>query len=189
MKVRKFSEFINEEFNDTPEQYIETALRIIKKKIDKIFEFQEDGQEEEYDGNEKTIDQAKEDSKKKDGDKLTFKDLGVRLESSEISKYSKLHDSLTVKFTDDSALYNLYIMIELSEGIPKDKEKDFSHEDIKKCFIKFKKYDIDTFEIIGQITKNVDIKKIDEDLLVGLKIDLDKAFSDGDDEEFEYETE
>jgi hypothetical protein len=187
MKIIKFSEFINEAFNDAPEQYIETALRLIKKKIDKIFEFQYDGQEEDY-NNEKTIDQAKEDAKKK-GDKLTFKDLGVKLESSEISKYSKLYDSLTIKFTDDNAMYNLYIMIELSEGIPKDKEKDFSHEDIEKCFIKFKKYDIDTFEIIGQITKNIEIKKIDEDFLVGLKIDLDKAFSDGDDEEFEYETE
>ena len=70
---------------------------------------------------------------------------------------------------------------------PKDAEKDFSADDIKMAFIKFKKYDANTDDLIGQITKNVEIKKIDEDFLVDLKIELDDEFSD--DEEFEIETE
>ena len=49
-----------------------------------------------------------------------------------------------------------------------------------------KKYDIDTDDVIGQITKNVNIKDIDEDFLVNLKIEIDDKF--GDDEEFEIET-
>ena len=138
MKIIKYTEFIKEEFTDTPESYIEVALKQIKKKIDKMFEFQEvsDFDPSEEEEGDKEIRKAKLDSKKKSD--ISFKDLGVRLESSEISKYSKLHDSLTIKFSD------------------------------------------------GQITKNVEIKKIDEDFLIGLKIDMDDKF--GDDEEFEIET-
>ncbi len=192
MKIRKYSEFINEEImNDTPESYVEIALNQLKKKIDKMFEFQEG----ESDANEpadelekdksKSIQKAK--SESKDKSKMSLKDLGVRLDSSEVSKYSKMYDSLTIKFTDDGATYNLYIAIDIKDAMPKDATKDFSYEDIEKCYIKFKKYDLDTFEVIGQITKNIEIKKIDEEFLVDLKIEIDDKF--GDEEEFEIETE
>jgi hypothetical protein len=188
MKIIKFTEFIKEELvNDTPESYIEVALKQIKKKIDKMFEFQEEGDFSEEGGEEqeKTVKKAKIDSRKKSD--ITFKDLGVRLESSEISKYSKMYDSLTVKFTDENGTYSLFIAIDLKDALPKDPNKDFSYDQIEKCYIKFKKYDLDTFEVIGQITKNVEIKKIDEEFLIDLKIELDDKF--GDEEEFEIETE
>ena len=38
MKVYKISEFIKEEFQDPPEEYIKTALIKIKKKIESFFE-------------------------------------------------------------------------------------------------------------------------------------------------------
>lgn len=194
MKIRKYIDFINEEFNDTPESYISIALNQIKKKIDKMFEFQEGGEEpiERSKEKNKSIQKAKSDSRDKSG--MSFKDLGVRLESSEISKYSKMYDSLTVKFSDDEATYNLFIAIDLKEALPKppepgseeEKEKDFSYEDIKKCYIKFKKYNLDTFEVIGQTTKNINIKDIDEDFLIDLKIEIDEKF--GNEEEFKIET-
>lgn len=182
MKIRKYTDFINEELNDTPESYIEVALKQIKKKIDRMFEFQEESEEP---SEEKSIKRAKAESR--DRSKMSLKDLGVRLESSEISKYSKMYDNLTVKFSDDDATYNLYIAIDIKEALPKDPNIDFSFEDIEKCFIKFKKYDLDTFEVVGQITKNVEIKKIDEDFLIDLKIEIDDKF--GDEEEFKIETE
>ena len=191
MKIRKYSEFINEEIiNDTPESYVEIALKQIKRKIDKMFEFQENEEQPEdqpidTEDNKKSIKRAKAESK--DRSKMSLKDLGVRLESSEISKYSKMYDNLTVKFSDDDATYNLYLAIDLKDALPKDATKDFSYEDIKTCYIKFKKYDLDTFEVIGQITKNIEIKKIDEEFLVDLKIEMDDEF--GDEEEFEIETE
>ena len=38
MKIRKYADFINEEIiNDTPESYIEIALKQIKKKIENRF--------------------------------------------------------------------------------------------------------------------------------------------------------
>jgi hypothetical protein len=192
MKIRKYSEFINEEImNDTPESYVEIALNQLKRKFDKMFEFQEDesdvngpADELEKDGS-KSIQKAK--SEAKDKSKISLKDLGVRLDSSEVSKYSKMYDSLTIKFTDDEATYNLYLAIDIKDAMPKDATKDFSYEDIKMCYIKFKKYNFDTFEVIGQITKNVKIKDIDEEFLIDLKIEIDDKF--GDEEEFEIETE
>jgi hypothetical protein len=118
------------------------------------------------------------------------------LESSEISKYSKLHDSLTIKFSDDQNTYTLIIMIDLKEatnsnnkeGGEDDESKDKSPEDIEKCYIKFKKYSLDKLsEVVGQITKNVKIDDLDENFLIDLKIELDEKF--GDEDEFKIETE
>ena len=201
MRIVKFIEFIREELiNDTPEQYVATALSVIKKNVDAVFEMGEVEGEEDFD------------RKKKRGN---MEDLGVRLESSEISKYSKLNDSLTVKFSDDMVTYSLMFIIELSEAMPKDKTKAFSHKDIKKCYVKFKKYDLDTFEIIGQLDKNIGIiwpKKSEksglmfeviedesleeqnaakmsvEDFLIYLKNEFDEDFDEGG-EGFEIETE
>ena len=193
MKIRKYSEFINEEImNDTPESYVEISLNQLKRKFDKMFEFQEgesdvnepaDELEKEKDGS-KSIQKAK--SESRDKSKMSLKDLGVRLDSSEVSKYSKMYDSLTIKFTDDNATYNLYIAIDIKDALPKDATKDFSYKDIEKCYIKFKKYNLDTFEVVGQITKNVEIDKIDEEFLIDLKIEMDDEF--GDQEEFEIES-
>jgi hypothetical protein len=181
MKIRKFIEFLNEELiNDTPESYVETALRKLKHKIDKMFEFQEENSDEE--------EQKIKNVKKKQKEKMSFKDLGVVLDSSEISKYSKVYDSLTIKFTDDRNTYSLLFMIDLKDALPKDTTKEFDIDQIEKCYIKFKKYDLDTFEILGQITKNVEIKKIDEEFLIDLKIELDEEFGDDSEEEFKIET-
>lgn len=180
MKVFKYSEYIKEELQDTPESYIETALAQLKKKLDKLFD-------DDIDKDTNKVLSPKE-LEKVDSKKMSFKDLGIRLESSELSKYSKLYDSLTIKFSDDNNTYALIIMIDIKEAIPEDKEKDFDIDDIEKAYIKFKKYDLDTFEILGQLSKNVKLKDINEEFLIDLKIELDDKFSD-EDEEFEIETE
>lgn len=185
MKIRKFLDFITEELNDTPETYIDIALKQLKRKIDKMFDYK--SQSEDVSEKEISVNSAKESGKVK-SDSITFKDLGVELESSEISKYSKQYDNLTVKFKDDNAWYNLLIVIDLKEALPKNPKDDFSHEDIEKCYIKFKKYDLNTDEVIGQLTKNVKIKNIDEEFLINLKIELDEKFGE-ESEEFLIETE
>lgn len=188
MRVRKYLDFIKEEFNETPESYISTALSQIKQKVDKMFDFQE--------GDIDNPPEPEEDPTKikkistKDSNKMSFEDLGVQLESSEISKYSKLYDSLTVKFTDDNNTYTLIIMIDIKEAIPteQEKEKNFDSDDIEDCYIKFKKYSLDNLtEIIGQLNKNIKIKDIDEEFLIDLKIELDEKFG-GEEDDFEIET-
>lgn len=189
MKIIKFLDFINEELNDTPETFVMTLLKKLKSDIDKMFEFQENSLSDENE--QQNPDEVKKIKKitKKSKDKMSFEDLGIRLESSEISKYSKLHDSLTVKFSDDKNTYTLILMIDSKDAMPKDPSKDFSIDDIEKCYIKFKKYDLDTFDVIGQISKNVEVKKIDEEFLIDLKIEIDEQFGDESEEEFEIETE
>ena len=127
MKIRKFIDFINEELNDTPEEYISDALGNIKRKIDKMFEDQIEEEPSDESG-PKSVKQAKEDSKE---NKVSFRDLGVRLESSEVSKYSAMYDSYTVWFTDDKAAYCLIFAIDIKDGMPKDPNVDFSFKDIE----------------------------------------------------------
>lgn len=180
MKIIKYGDFIKENLQDTPENYIAIVLNKLKRDIDKIFDYKEESDDTVL---------KPEELKRVKSDKMTFKDLGVRLESSEVSKYSKLYDSLTVKFSDDQNTYTLIIMIDIKEAIPEDKEKDFDAlEDVKKCYVKFKKYDLDTFEILGQVDKNVKVKDIDEDFIIDLKIEIDEKFGESEDE-FEIETE
>ena len=180
MDIIKFSQFIKEN-QDTEESYSNSLLSVLKKKIDKMFNFE---QTEEAD-DEMTIQKAKINSTKNNP---TFKEFGIRLESSEVSKNN---NTLTVKFSDDENTYALTISIDLAE-VSKDlldkQDKDFNINDIKKCYLKFKKYDIETFEVIGQIDKNVEVKNIDEEYLVNLKIEIDDLFED-DEERFEIETE
>ena len=186
MKIIKYNQFVKENFHDQPEQYVSTALQQIKNKIDSYFDEKGDESEE---GKVQTLDDARnKGAKKAKGDRMSFKDLNLRLESSEISKYSKQYDSVTFVFTDGNFAYNLYIMIQLKDAIPEDQEKDFSWKDIENCYIKFKKYDSNkNMELLGQITKTVKIKDLDEDKLIEFKIELDKDFG-SEDEEFEIET-
>lgn len=187
MKIIRFTEFIKEDVMETPSNMTSTALTQLKKRIDKLFEFQND----EFTDEDSEKEMKPKQLQKKSKEKMTFEDLGVRLESSEVSKYSKLHDSLTIKFSDDQYTYTLIISIDIKEGMPKKEEKAMM------CDIKFKKYDLDTFEIIGQIPSPIDgdkseylkveIDKIDEEYLIDLKIKLDESTGE-DEEEFEIET-
>ena len=187
MRIKKFETFtesVNEDFTfDTPSQYISMALKKLQLKINKFFDFVPDkvgelGEPIKSPG-----------SKEDNGDKkdtITFKDLMVNMDDSEISNFSKSNESLTVTFSDSEHVYKLIILINIKEGIPKDKEKNFSFKDVENCFLKLKKYDINTYEIIGEISKNSKISKIDEEFLIELKIELDENFNET--EEFEIET-
>ncbi len=177
MKIIKFGDFINEDFNENPEEYIKIALTKIKNNIESFFE-----EEEEESG--KTINAAIDRGKKLKEKDLSLKSLGLVLQSSEFSKFSSNYDNVIIKFTDEEFLYSLYITIPLENGLPKDK-KNFSDEDIKECFIKFKKYDIDEFELSGQISKNIKISEISSQLLIELKIELDEQFGSKDNLEIE----
>ena len=202
MKIVKYIEFINEDFQDPPEEYIKVALMKLKKKVESFFEDAEEevkddiinqGGEDEDQGREEimTFKKAmergeKEESKKS---KMSLSDFGVKLESCEVSRYSALYDSLTVKFSDPEGWYNLFLTIPLEDVVKSAKEKeegDFSDKDVEDCSIKFKKYGMDN-ELIGQLGPNkYKISDIDEEFLVNLKIELDDEY--GEDEEFEIET-
>ncbi len=183
IKILKYSEYIteNSEF-ETPESNIFSSLTMIKNKIEKIFN-QTDGNNIE---SPNTIEKA---NRKKEGD-LTLIELGIKLESLEISKYSKQLDNLKIIFIDDKYRYDLIISIELKYVVDLMNKEEFDIDKIEDCICKFKKYDISgNVSLIGSIIKKVKINEIDEDQLISLKIEIDEKFGDTDKEEFEIEYE
>jgi predicted PilT family ATPase len=165
MKIIKFEEYnkLNENLTETPEEYIKIALLKIKNKLQKMFASEEDSTS-----------------------KMSFAKMGIELESLELSRYSRTLDNVKLKFSDEEFLYDLMIAIHIKEAVPK-KDKEFKPEDIKKCYIKFKKYDKhEPGEVLAEIAKNI---KINEDFLVSLKIELDEQSGEEDSEEFKIETE
>ena len=181
-RIYKFLEFLKENIHQTPENYVDTALQKLKNRINKMFSVEkasDNGQEVERYG-----EVADKDKKEKGG--MSFKDLGLEMQSLELSKYSKVYDNLKLIYSDETARYDLTITIDLKDAVPTDQDKDFSDKDIKDCSIKFKKYDQDNFEMLGEINKTVKIEDIDEEFLINLKLELDEEY--GDDEEFEIET-
>jgi hypothetical protein len=177
MKIFKFYEYIKENLSDTPESYISSILTKIKIRVDKMF-----------------LSEIPENNIRKIGEEeketSSFKDMGLELQSSEISKYSKMYDNLKVKYSDSENLYDVSFIIDLKDAIPTDKDKDFNIDDIKKCYIKFKMYTLDEFELVGTINKTVNIDDINSDLLTQLKIELDKLYGNSsEEEEFKIETE
>lgn len=181
-KIYKYLEFIKENILDTPETYIHIALRKLKNRIEKMFSSVEveDGEVKRYG--------EKQDLDRRESGEMTFQDLGLQLQSLELSKYSKLYDNVKLKFSDEEFLYDITFTIDLRDALPKDKDKDYSDDEVKKCQIKFKKYSLDDFELVaGPLVKTVDIDKIDEEYLIELKIELEESDETG--EDFEIETE
>jgi hypothetical protein len=183
MKIIKYTEFILEA-NDTIENYSNKLLVRLQNKIDNMFEYEsQEGSGED----EMTIKKAKI-SSIKDKNKPTFKDFGIRKDSSELSTKN---NGLTVKFSDDENSYTIFIKVNTDSvaqdivAFPKEDNKDFGIDDIKKCIVFLRKTNIDTFKEIG-IDKTVDVKSLDEEYLINLMIELDDMF--GDSEKLEIET-
>jgi hypothetical protein len=62
--------------------------------------------------------------------KLSFKDLGLQLQSLELSKYSKIYDNVKLKFSDEEYLYDMTFTIDLKDAVPDEDDKDYSDKDI-----------------------------------------------------------
>lgn len=182
-KILKYKEYITESKDfESSETYISSVLNILKRKIEKIFNQSSDNID-----NIETLDRK---SKVKNGE-LSLLDLGIKLESCEISKYSKIYDNLKVIFIDDKNRYDMIISIDLKyvEDLRRNNE-DFDIDNIEECICKFKKYDIsNNVELVGTLNKKLEISKINEDELISLKIEMDEKFGDDDQDEFKIEYE
>ena len=182
-KIYKYFEYLKENIQDTPETYVENALRKLENRLRNMFETDkvENGEVKRYG--------TMVDKDRKEKGEMSFKDLGLELQSLELSKYSKVYDNVKMKFTDEKFLYDMTFTIDLKDAVPKDDTKDFSDKEIENCQIKFKKYDQDNFKILSQPSpKTAKISEINEEYLINLKIELDDD-NGGEEEEFEIETE
>lgn len=180
-KVFRFYDYLRETINEVPEKYVENVLRKLKTKFEKMFsaDYVEGGEVKKF-GEISDLEKKKK--------KISLADFNLELQSCEFSKYSKVFDNLRIKFSDEKYLYDLLLTIDLKDAVSKDPNVDFEEEQIETCQAKFKKYDLDTFELLGEMSKNVKIKDIDEDLLVELKLEIDKEYGE-EEEEFKIETE
>jgi hypothetical protein len=179
-KIYKYFEYLKENIQDTPESYVESALRKLQNRITKMFSY------DEVEGGEvKKYGEVSDLSRKEKGE-MSFRDLNLKLESLELSKYSKVFDNLKLKFSDEQFLYDMTFTIDLKDAVPTDQTKDFSDKDIENCQVKFKKYSIDNFNLEGQMIKTVKIADINEETMISLKIELDEDTGSGG-EEFEIE--
>lgn len=159
---------IKEDITNTPSSYIRQALKKIKNKIEKTF----------------------------DENSPSSSLRGVSIDSIEMSQYSSLYDTLTVKYSEEDFTYTMIVSIDLSDAVPEqtndDELKNFSINDIKKCYVKLKKYDYDNFDLLSEVDRNLEIKDMFDnpfEIMSELKMEADEAYgeSSGDDD-FEIET-
>lgn len=179
MKIIKFAQYITENVvNDSPEDIIKQVLMSVKRKVEKMFDSGENKDEIITYG--ENVDKER---KAKGG--MGLSELGLNLESSELTRYSKLNDSVKFIFSDEDHRYDLIVIVDLKSAIPEEEDQLMNMDDIDECTIKFKKYTDN--ELIGQFNKTVKVKDIDEELLIDLKIELDEMAGDDTDSEDDLE--
>lgn len=173
MKITKFQDYIRENMNDTPEKYIEQALRDILDRIKKMFPEEE---QEESEDEVISFAQARQKGLEKEekNKKITFADFGANLIDEDISRDAC---TLTVTIEEAESWYKIYFMIDMKTAVPTP-DKDFSYKDIKNCRVKFVKYD-NGDKIVREISNTVPIEEIDEEKLIELKIEVDGEESEG----------
>lgn len=173
MKIVKFQDYLKENMNDTPEKYVEQALRDILDRITKMFP---ENETEESEDEIISFAQARQKGEEKDkkSKKIAFADYGTVLRDADISRDAA---TLTVTLDENDNWYKIYFMIDLKAAVPTP-DKDFSYKDIKDCRVKFVKYD-NGDKIVREISKTVPIEEIDEDKLIELKIEADGEDNEG----------
>jgi hypothetical protein len=170
-RIMNFSEYITETSTYTPAQRIENALLKIKKTIELYFSNNDSDLKSpiEYEQGEKIKRGA-----------ATLRDMALELVTSEINKYSVLEDYYKVKFQDSQYMYMVTFSIKTIDTVDSN-----STIEPETCMVLFKKYDLDG-KFIDKIEAETDLKSIDEDFLIKMKIDLEDEAIETDELEVEY---
>lgn len=149
------------QFNETPEHYINSALKKIERRILSYFNAEENSS------------------------KLSSEN--IQLVSSNITKMPMFF-TLKIKFQDQDYLYHLMIRIPLEEGMPEKEDVDMDTDMVEYCSVDFKKYSSEG-DYIGEIDKKKEkCDDIDEEYIIGLNVELDNEFGiTSNDLKIEYE--
>lgn len=192
-KVLKFVEYLKE--NAMPSKgEIDSVLKNLQTRLKKLFP-----QEDSQSGDE--IQKFK-----KNPNKESLQSLGAELHSIDLSKYTKITHSLTLKFSCEDGegryLYDYLFSINL-EKLKKSaqaqtatagqgqtqgqgqKEKESEQEiPIEICKVIVKKYDEEDFALLGQVEElEQKIDEIDEKFIIKMKNEIDdKTQTQGQDE-------
>jgi hypothetical protein len=172
-RILNFWQFVNEDFVDTPENNISTALRDLKEKLEKMFNYYKVDRGE-------IVKVGSKEKKEKEESKISFSEMNLELNDLDMSD-----NSLTLQFSDEEYMYSFCFTIDIKDAVPKDPKKDFDFEDIENCQVIYKKYSLENnFELKeGPMEKKCKLKDIDEEFLIKFGIK-----SKGNQEEFKIET-
>jgi hypothetical protein len=110
----------------------------------------------------------------------------MELQSSTLSKSTKDHKNLTVKFYDEINFYTLLFKLELSDIEDIEEMDDAVVEEI---YVKFKKYTMEGMELLSTIDKKVPVDSISDDFISEIKLELDDESNGGDDDDLSIEFE
>jgi len=94
----------------------------------------------------------------------------VELYDTEMNTTNNLDKYMTVDFQDSTYYYQIIFIISLQE---------VSEDTLKECFIKVKRYDLETSELLKQSAQSVMVKDINEDKIIELMSDLDNENKEG----------
>ena len=154
-KIYKYSEYLKENMLEVPENYVENALRKLKSRLEKMFS------NDSVEGGEVKKYGEVSDKNKREKGEMSFKDLGLELQSLEVSKYSKIYDNVKDynKYVHKCSLKK-YITLCISLLI---------HNSIK-SFDKEDKQNIYEEDGLSKILKNADINTYYPQLIMLLQI-------------------
>jgi hypothetical protein len=180
--IKRFNSFL---LLESSEEYLDRKLDEIELKIKKMFPDSND-EVRKYDTGTDEEDEEKIGKEIEEKPQIS-KDLvctGI-----ERSKAAKTYKDLKVFFQDDEFRYDLIISIPLEKAVVP-KGQTFNPDDLKTCDIQFKRY-FDGEEPLGVVDKKeVEIEKIDFDLLEELIVEIEEKYPSGEgEEEFSIETE
>ncbi len=175
-------------YNDTPEVYINNALNKLKTNIESLFDDQEevvDFKNPETAIGPDVVDRSE--REKKPNENMTLKDMGAKLESSDVIKSSSTHKSIAIKFSDEESYYSLYVKVSLAEVIKLiDDGEELTDESVQSAYVKMKKISLENYEELGTVNRNVMLADIDEKFIIELKLELDGESAVGEEEEEDF---
>lgn len=175
-KIESFDKFF-ETYSNNPEAYSNLLLKKLQRKIGKYFGAGID--------RVITFDDYIETDVEVDRDN-NLHEMGLELISNDVYTQSPLVDTLRVIFNDNDTRYDLYIIINLRDVIKDSNMDEFNITDIKFAYAKLKKYvsTEDSFELLGELDKKIQIGEISQDFILEFKMELDDFFDSENDDDF-----
>lgn len=176
LKLESFDKFF-ETYSNNPEAYSNLLLKKLQRKIAKYFGAGID--------RVITFDDYVETEVEADRDN-NLHEMGLELISNDVYTQSPLVDTLRVIFNDSDTRYDLYIIINLRDIIKGSNMDEFNITDIKFAYAKLKKYvsTEDSFELLGELDKKIQIGEISQDFILQFKMELDDFFDSEDEDDF-----
>lgn len=89
---------------------------------------------------------------------------GVKLYDIKTNTTNNLDKYLTFDFQDEEFYYQIIIIVSLQE---------VTEDTLKECYVKVKRYDVETSELLKQSAQSLMVDELDEDKIIELIDDLD----------------